>query len=358
MKNYSQNSGDRFFRFILIGLVLFFGYFTYRIIKPFFTPIGWAIVFSILLYPVYALLVVKLRFKALASLITVILIVIIIFGPFSYMGYLFVYEVKALVDKFAAGGGNIELKSLIEHPKVLQFISRLQSVLPVKGINLEQIIFQNLQSLRSFLLLQITVGAKNLLQFFFDIFLLLFTSFFLLRDGKEFTTRINNYLPFAGKHKERLKKQVVDMVISTIYGGIIIAAMQGAIAGLTFWILGAEAPVLLGAATFFASFVPAVGTMVVWGPATIVFMLLGHLWKGIAMFAVGVFVISTVDNLLKPVIISGRTKMHTLLIFFSVLGGINVFGLIGLVLGPLTLALFISIMQIFGEIEGGTDADA
>jgi len=137
------------------------------------------------------------------------------------------------------------------------------------------------------------------------------------------------------------------MIHATIYGGILIAMIQGVLGGLSFWILGLPSPIFWGTAMGLLSFIPIGGTALIWGPAAIILIIGGAVSKGIVLVGIGVFVISMVDNLLKPFFISTRTNIHPLLLFFAVLGGVQAFGLIGLFAGPLIATLFLTLVEIY-----------
>jgi predicted PurR-regulated permease PerM len=168
--------------------------------------------------------------------------------------------------------------------------------------------------------------------------------------------KVRNYIPFSEEQKDRLVKLVRDIIISTIYGGIVVSIAQGTMAGIAFFLLGISTPVVWGLATSIASFVPLLGAAGVWVPMTIYLFIENEITKGIILAIVGIFGISLIDNILKPIIIGSRTKMPILVIFFSILGGLKLFGLIGLVIGPLVLALFVSLIEIFRSVEGGRNA--
>lgn len=345
---------NTFFYFFLIVLLLLLGYLSFMIIQPFLAPLAWAIVLAIIFYPFYALLLKYLKIKQLASFLTIVTIIIVLLGPFSYFSFMLVNEIKDMAQHVEAGHYNV--KDILGHPKVSWLLEQIRSFPPLRDLDFEAVLLQTFANIRTGILNVVTVGAKNLIQIVIEFFIMLFTIFFLLKDGPDFTRRINGYLPFSQPQKEKLEKQIKDMIISTIYGGVVVAMLQGFIGGIAFWALGISSFVLWGSAMFMASFIPAVGTMAIWGPAAIYFFAKGFVAKGIILTLIGALIISMVDNLLKPIIISGRVKMHTVLIFFSVLGGIGFFGLIGLVMGPLTVALFISVLDIFGNLEkGGTD---
>ena len=129
------------------------------------------------------------------------------------------------------------------------------------------------------------------------------------------------------------------MIYATIYGGVLIAMIQGVLGGLSFWILGLPSPIFWGTAMGLLSFIPIGGTALIWVPAAIILLIEGAVLKGFILLGLGVFVISMVDNLLRPFFISTRTNIHPLLLFFAVLGGVQAFGLIGLFAGPLIATL-------------------
>ncbi len=178
-----------------------------------------------------------------------------------------------------------------------------------------------------------------------------FTLFFLLKDGPKFLEKMRDYMPFPEHEKKQLTKQVKDVVVSTIYGGVVVALTQGLIGVIAFAIVGIRAPVLWAMAMSITSFIPIVGCALVWVPATLYLFAEGLTTQALILAAIGIFAISTVDNVLRPIIIRGRVSMPLVLVFFSVFGGIQVFGLLGLVLGPLVVAVFVSVVGIIRTRE-------
>lgn len=194
-------------------------------------------------------------------------------------------------------------------------------------------------------------GLGNVASAALNFIFMFFSIFFFLEDGPKFLDRLGGYMPFGKRERDKLVKQVKDIVISTIYGGVTVAIVQGAIGGIVFSILSIPSPVLWGLAMFITSFVPMLGTFIVWGPATVYLLLNGNYVKSVILILIGIFVISMVDNILRPLIIKGKMKMPILAIFFSILGGIKLFGLIGFIMGPLVLALFVSVVEIWRYTE-------
>jgi len=331
------------------------GYLTYQIFQPFLTAILWAMVFCVVFYPVYVFVLKHLKFKAVASLLTLVCIVIVIIGPFSYISFSLMNEMSNFISK--SERGNVEImKTIMSDKKVIDIIERIEPYLGLKGVSAEEVIKSNTEKFGRGIVDRLSAGFTNLLGVAANAVIVVFTTFFLFRDGPGFLQKIRNYLPFSEEQKDRLAAVTKDMIVSTIYGGVIVALAQGMLGGLSFALLGVGSPVLWGSVMALASFVPALGTAIVWVPASLIFLYEGDYMKGIGLVLIGIFVISMVDNILKPLIIGGRTKMPTAIIFFTVLGGIKFFGFLGLIMGPLVFALFLSVFEIFRTIEGGNNA--
>ena len=201
----------------------------------------------------------------------------------------------------------------------------------------------------------VTGGLGNVASVITDFIFMILSIFFFLEGGSEFVAGIHKFIPFSIKHRDRLLKQTKDIIVSTIYGGVVVAIAQAILGGTAFSLLHVPSPVLWAFAMFIASFIPLLGTFVVWGPLAAYLFLKGAVLNSILLVIVGVLAISSVDNILRPLIIRGKMQMPTLAIFFSILGGIKVFGFIGFIMGPLVLALFVSVAQMLryvGEEQG------
>jgi predicted PurR-regulated permease PerM len=346
---------NRFYNVVSLFLVILFGYLTYHILQPFLKAIAWAVVFAIVFYPVYKFVLKYLRFKALASTVTLIIVVALIMGPFTYLSFVLIDELGNLIQNI--NGRTLDsVSNYFAHSHIAWLIDKIQSKFEMQGISSVNALSQSVKTLGGAITSSLSAGITNLAGMIINFILMLFALFFFLRDGSGFLPRIYDYLPFSEENKIRLIARVKDMVISTVYGGVLIALIQGILGGFAFFFLGIESPVLWGSAMTIMSFLPLLGTFSVWGPAAIYLFIQGSYIKGIVLILYGVLVISMVDNILRPMIISGRTKMPTLAVFFSVLGGIKVFGLIGFIMGPLVLALFVALFEIFRQIEGGENA--
>ncbi|GBE31885.1 putative inner membrane protein [bacterium BMS3Bbin05] len=348
---------NRFYIFTLILLSFLFGYLTYLIFKPFISAIMWAGVLAIIFYPVYVFIRRYVKWKSLASLLTIVIIVTIIIGPFSYLVYALGKELRA-VTSYLEVGELTPLNDIVRNPTVSWMLDKIQGALGIHNVDIGKLLVKNITIIGKDLIGRLSDSARNIVLALINFIFMVFASYFLIKDGPDFMGKIRNYLPFSDTQKDRLVQQVKDMVISTIYGGVIVALSQGVLGGVTFFALGIPSPVIWGTAIAIMSFIPMLGTFSIWGPACVYLFVQGAVVKGFVLLVVGTFGISMIDNILKPLIISGRTKMPTVIIFFSVLGGIKLFGLIGLIMGPLVVALFISVFEIFRNIENADSLQA
>jgi predicted PurR-regulated permease PerM len=343
---------NKFYTATSISLIILLGYLTYQILQPFLNAIAWAVVVSIIFYPVFVFLLKYMKFRTITSVVTILLIILIIISPFSYLSFVLVDEISSFVSNLNKDKIDTVV-DIFSQSKIAEMFSRIQSYTGVEGLGSSSSITDSIKKMAGTITNSISSGISNIAGMLFDFVFMLLAVFFFLKDGPDFLEKARNYLPFSEQDKSRLIAKIKDMVISTVYGGVVIALIQGVLGGTAFYFLGINSPVLWGCAMTVMSFLPLFGTFSIWGPAAGYLIIQGNLMQGVILLLYGVFIISMVDNILRPIIISGRTKMPTLAVFFSVLGGIKFFGLIGFIMGPLVLALFVSVFEIFKHIGGG-----
>jgi len=325
-------------------------YLSFLIIKPFLTAIAWAVVLTVVFYPLYLYIQRYIKYRSIAALIVIVIVVFLTVGPFSYILLSLVAEVKNLLTLVNTQGFKT-LNSILTSQRFLWLQDQIRETLNLPEFDLRALVLSTISKGGKQVLQNLTYGVANLLGIVLNFAMMVFAMFFMLRDGERFATELWHFLPFSEPQKKRLGCQMRDMVISTIYGGVVVALLQGLVGGITFTLLGLKSPVLLGTALALASFIPGIGAFGVWGPVVVYFLLKKLYVKAVILMLVGTFIISLIDNFLKPIIISGRTRMPTVVIFFSVIGGINLFGFVGLVLGPLVLALFVTVFEIFRNLD-------
>jgi predicted PurR-regulated permease PerM len=159
--------------------------------------------------------------------------------------------------------------------------------------------------------------------------------------------RLRELLPFEKDHRDRMIQQIRDVIFASVTSSLASAAAHGLLGGLAFWIAGVQAPIFWGVMMGFFSLVPVVGSALIWVPISISLMAGGHIGRGIFLVIACIVIVGTVDNVIRPWLISGRAEMSGLVVFISVLGGIAVFGMLGAVLGPIVVAMAGSMLDVY-----------
>ncbi|HEX2964781.1 MAG TPA: AI-2E family transporter [Syntrophorhabdaceae bacterium] len=349
-----MNTGNRFYFLLISFILVVLGYLTFTIIKPFLSPILWAIVLTVLFYPVYTFSLKYVKSKSLASVVSLVALLIILFGPVSYLAFLITQDIISFAQNLESGTFD-SLMNVLKKPAAFGPVSKVLSLLHISEQEFQKGLTTNLTKFGQGFAGMLKSGLGNIVSGVFNFILMLLTTFFLLVDGPRFIEQIGSFIPFSAEEKGKLFKQTKDIVISTMYGGVAVAAAQAIIAAILFIILGIPSAVIWALAMFVASFIPVVGTFIVWGPAAIYLFIMGSYIKGIILVVLSIGGISSIDNILRPIIMKGRTKMPTIVILFSIIGGIQVFGFIGLIAGPLVFALFVSVFHIFRYSEEKPD---
>ncbi len=188
--------------------------------------------------------------------------------------------------------------------------------------------------------------------------MIVFSLFFMLRDADRFEAVLRGLLPLSRRQSDLLIGRTVEVVNASVIGVLAVAALQGALGGAMFAILGLPSPILWGVVMAFFAMIPMIGAGAVWLPAALLLLVAGEPGKAIALCAVGALLIGTIDNFLRPYLVGGRTGLHELVVFFAVLGGLKFFGLVGLLVGPALFAVGWSLLVVFRESAQEASSDA
>jgi predicted PurR-regulated permease PerM len=334
LKNYNI-----YFFFLLLAGVSWLIYF---ILKPFLVPFIVAVIFSQLFYSTYQWLFrLTGNRKGISSGLVCLLIMVIIIVPLIFVANLVVGEARTLINGFSAGMPAIN--ALAQRISSSYFFSQLHVTNAISQDTMLSFLKSAAQSILG--IIQGTyLGAAHLL---FAFFIMFFSVFYLLIDGKKFLEIIMKLSPLKNKYEERMIERFTSISRATLKGTSLIAILQGFIGSILFFLAGVSSPVLLGILMTISSVIPPIGSALIWFPVGLVMILLGYPMKGIAIWIVGAVVISTVDNVLKQKLIGKDVEMHPLLILFSTLGGIFVFGMAGFVVGPIIMALGLALLEIY-----------
>lgn len=344
--------------FFVLLLVLLYG--AFLILSPFLKALTWAAILAVLFYPAYDWLLRVFKGKAtLAALTIIVLIALVIVLPgIQVVGFL-AEEVVELVKSVGALTNTEEVETWKRHPWI-QWLLGWWSMLGVElakfkfEIDLRKLVIQGAQVSSGVVLSQLTGAAQNIFLFVANVLLVLFTLFFFLRDGAALCYRLRRLLPMDPEHQERLFTNIVNAVTAVVHGCLVVAMIQGFLAGLAYWVLGVPYAIVWGVATAFFALLPVGGSTIVTIPVTIYLFLQGDIIRGVLMAIWALGVVGGVDNVLKPIFIGTRLKLPMLLLFFGILGGLSVFGALGLILGPVLFALLAAFLDLYREEYAAT----
>jgi predicted PurR-regulated permease PerM len=321
------------------------------IASPFYGAILWGLVAAIVFAPVNDRLVLRMpNRKNSAAGLTLLLIIAIVIAPAAIIGSL-------LIDEAVSTYSLIQSRE-IDFGKLLQDVQNglpawMTSVLERFGLGDIDAVQKKLSTFISTGLKMVAGQAVDVGQgafsFVMGLGIMLYLSYFLLRDGRQLSRRIGEAVPLHPDQRRDLFEKFTTVIRATIKGSIIVAAVQGMLGGMIFGFLGIRGALLWAVVMGVLSLVPAVGTALIWAPVAIYLFATGAIWQGVVLVLFGVLVIGMVDNVLRPVLVGKDTRMPDYVVLVSTLGGISVMGINGFIVGPVIAAMFIAAWQIFTE---------
>jgi predicted PurR-regulated permease PerM len=335
--------------YFLLALAAIALYFCYIIARPFLSPVFLAVMIAIVFHPVHVRIQARIRGRNAAALISTIVVLVVLIIPAVALGVVVSNEVRGLYqllnERSAEQGG--------WNPYVMHALDRLLGwagrYIDLSTLDLRGALLRWLEQISRFLLSWGAQVVSNIISLFAEAVIAFFTLFFLFREGGSMLARAAALLPLKTGQVERLFTGISNSIVANVYGCLAVGAAQGTLLSLAFWVLGLPSPVLWGVVTALFSLIPIVGSAAVWGPAVIVLIIGGHWWKGLILLGWGAAVIGQIDSLVRPYVISERAKLHTLLVFFALLGGVKAFGVMGLFIGPVVLSVTLVVFEMLRE---------
>ncbi|MBX6424063.1 AI-2E family transporter [Thermosulfurimonas sp. F29] len=322
-----------------------------RIFQPFFNPILWALILSLYLFPLNRFLRRRLKGRrGLAAFLLTLSVVIFILIP---SGFVVTEVTRQALDLASSARIFLEkgpaglLPSPDKYPRFYALSQKLMEKLAPFETQVKQVLAAMASGTGQFLLNQGKALFKNTVQLLLHMIFMLVTLFYLFRDGDTFFEEVKRLLPTTLEETERITGKIQEVLRAVLFGGLLTGLAQGLAALLIYLILGVPSAIFLGLLTAAASFVPIVGTALIWVPTVIYLLIKGFLIKGIILLIYCVLIVSQIDSLLRPFIVGSQTEIHTLFLFFSILGGLKTFGILGIFLGPIILSLTISLVEIY-----------
>jgi predicted PurR-regulated permease PerM len=335
------------------GLLLLILYAALLVLSPFLPALAWAAILTIIVYPGYQGLcrLAGGRNTAAAAIVTVLIAVVILVPVFQLAGFLAEEAAEAVkvLRRLSEEGGIDGWKEKAWVQSLVTLWEWISELFESVGVDLRSAALQGAQLSSGFVVATVRGLAQNVFIFVVNVLIVLFSLFFFLRDGKSFCERVQRLLPMDPEKQEHLFANIVNSVYAVIHGCIVTAMIQGLLAGIAYWFLGIPFAVLLGVVTAFAALFPIGGSSLVWVPASFYLFFQGEYLRGAILLGWGAGIVGTVDNVLKPLLIGTRLRLPMIFLFFSIIGGMNLFGVLGLVLGPVLFALLAALLDLYFE---------
>src|SRR4030042_45347 len=345
MKEKQFASFQNIIFFILLGIVtVFFAY----ILKPFFFAIFWAVLIAGIFAPLNKRLSEKIQSPNLSASLTLSAVLVCLILPIGLL-------IGLLIEESLEIYKSVDSNSIKWIDTLTGIMKSLSKHRLFKRLNLDQAFLidksmATFKAVAEYLFQHLSAITQNAIILIIQFAIMVYSLFYFIRDREKFIKAAARYIPVSNKHLTAFVHNFLTTANATLKTTFVIGGIQGFLGGLIFYITGIERAFIWGVIMLFLSVVPAVGCSLVWVPAGIIMLFLGTIWQGIVILVFGAVVISSVDNLLRPILLGRDVAMHSLLIFLSTLGGIASFGFSGFVLGPVIASLFLASWRLFLEL--------
>lgn len=356
MSIQTDRDPDQAARLVRLALAGGLAYLLFLTFSPFFTAIAWAAVLAYTLFPLHRRLVRAIGGRqTLSAFLMCIGVVLAIILPLVYLSTVVGTELAGTFKAVTTlvGEGGLMEEGWRDAPLVAFVQDRLRDYERLTGTDLRPVLADNLKDIGRWLLEEMALVARNLVVGLFQTILMLVCIFYFFRDGERMVSWIEAALSLTPSQQRMVFERFDEVVTASVEGGTVVALLEGLVGGVAFWITGLPTPVLWGMVMGLLAYVPAIGASLVWVPAA------GYLWMTgaygkMAIVCVAGVLIALIDQALRTILVGNRSKLHPMLVFFSVLGGIKVFGILGIVAGPLAVAIGRALLDIYRLEKTGT----
>lgn len=325
----------------------------HRILANFYVALFGAGLLALVVYPLHDRILRRMKDRpSLAAGLTTALVVVMVVLPALSAGWVAVKQASKLVPVVSVWleergyEGGMPTSELLP-PRAKELWDGASAFLRARGVDPKTWLIQGVEELSGSITFLAKAALKNILFFLFQLGVLTFSLFFLLRDGAKVFRRAVELVPLPDEHKTALVARLYTTVTAVLRGIFVVAAVQGLLAAVGYFLFGVPFAVLLGAVTAFFAPIPILGTGVVWVPVAGGLLISGAPQQALAVALWSVLIVGTLDNLLRPILIGAEAKLPILLLFFGMLGGLQVYGFAGIIVGPVVVALFLALADIY-----------
>ena len=341
----------RFLRLFLIAPSLLVLYFVFHIFQPFLMPIFMATILACLCFPAFHWVNMRLSGHAnLAALVTCLAVTALIIVPFAGLAIMLASEAALAYQQLqtAVEQGKIrEMMSLREQPYLGWALEQVDGYVDLDRVDIVESLVSLLQTVSLGALRHSTAVFSGIAHVLTSFLIMIVTMFFLFRDGPALFEQIRGWTPLSERYERQIVQKFQEISSATVIGSLVTAVAQGVAGGITFFLVGIPNIIFWGTLTALFSLVPLVGTAIVWLPWALYLLAVGKTVQALILIGLSIVFVGGIDNVLRPALIQGKTRMHTMLIFFSIMGGISYFGIAGMVVGPIMVALGLTFLELY-----------
>jgi predicted PurR-regulated permease PerM len=333
-------------------------YLCWKMLQPFIEVVLWAVVLVIVFFPVHRRIQARVGSPGWSALLSCLLVIFVILVPLTLLTFAVVNELSDFAQMLqpkpdGTGGAAGAAAGLLDpnSPYLGPVVRWVGQYIDLSKLGSQEFIAERLKGVSGAIASRTLGFVGGAVGFVVEVFFVIFTMYYLFRDGERLRATAYEITPLSDEKAREIFDRTGEVIGASVYGVLVIAVIQGVLGGLAFWVLGLPSPLLWGVVMIFLSMIPMLGAFLVWVPAAIYLALSGHWAKAVMLTVWGALVIGSVDNFLRPKLVGERTRLHELLIFFSVLGGLQVFGVLGIVLGPVIVAITIALLDVLRQAD-------
>jgi predicted PurR-regulated permease PerM len=358
MADFAEPRGRQVRWFGLLAATAAALYLCWLMLQPFVEVVLWAVVLVIVFFPVHRRIQARVGSPGWSALLSCLLVILVILVPLTLLTFAIVNELSDFAQMLqpkpdGTGGAAGAAAGLFDpnSPYIGPAVRWLGQYVDITKLTSQAFIAERLKGVSGAIASRTLGFVGGAVGFVVEVFFVIFTMYYLFRDGERLREAAYGMVPLSDEKAREIFDRTGEVIGASVYGVLVIAVIQGVLGGLAFWALGLPSPLLWGVVMIFLSMIPMLGAFIVWVPAAIYLVLTGHWVKAVMLAVWGALVIGSVDNFLRPKLVGERTRLHELLIFFSVLGGLQVFGVLGIVLGPVIVAITIALLDVLREAD-------
>jgi len=326
---------NKFGKYTFVILLLLILYISFLIVKPLLPYIVLAFVLGSAMYPLTKRFNERIKNKTIVAFIMILLVLVILILPLSYTVGNLINQASGVYKSF--------------DPQIIDEISDYLSGVSGKEVDVSAYLIKSISEIRNYIISSIPEFIESISGMVLGLFVMFFTLFYIVRDGETIKKSLSDLVPLNDEYKTRLIEDIDKVTRGVINGQVLTAVIQGIVGGLGFFIFGVPNPIFWGFIMVILAIIPLLGTAMIWVPAGIIELMSGNYVSGVGILLFGAIIVGNLDNLLRPRLISGKTKVHPVVILIGFLGGLKLMGIIGFIVGPVILAILLTLIRFYNR---------